>query len=93
MKLAALLTVFLLALSSPSQAPTAAEKNAPSRITIPTKQEPGERMIVTGVVFDADEKTPLAGASVYVYHTDANGLYTPGAAPRTSQCGSKPKRL
>jgi protocatechuate 3,4-dioxygenase, beta subunit len=34
-------------------------------------------LIVTGQVFGPDGKTPLAGASVYVYHTDAKGLYTP----------------
>ena len=52
--------------------------DAPSRITIATANEPGERLIVTGRVFGEDGKTPLAGATVYVYHTDAKGLYTPG---------------
>lgn len=74
------LIVLLLALtlSVCAQAPTVAEKNAPSKITITAKEEPGERLTVSGVVFGADGKTPLAGASVYVYHTDAAGLYTPG---------------
>ena len=74
-----LLAASLLSFLATGQAPTVAEKNAPSKITIATKEEPGERIIVTGVVFGADGKTPLAGASVYVYHTDAQGLYTPGA--------------
>ncbi len=78
MKTLVLLTVFLLSFLTAPQAPTVAEKNAPSKIMIATKEEPGERLIVTGVVFDTDGKTPLAGASVYVYHTDAEGLYTPG---------------
>jgi protocatechuate 3,4-dioxygenase beta subunit len=60
-----------------AQAPQIAEKNAPSKITIAAKEEPGARLIVTGQVFGPDGKTPLAGASVYVYHTDAKGLYTP----------------
>lgn len=59
------------------QAPQTADKNAPSKIIIASKDEPGERLIVSGKVFGPDGKTPLAGASVYVYHTDAKGLYTP----------------
>ena len=31
-------------------------------------------MIVTGQV--TDEAKPLAGVSIYVFHTDAKGLYT-----------------
>lgn len=78
MKLSGLLLTCLLSLTVCAQAPQVAEKNAPSKITIASKQEPGERLIVTGVVFGADGKTPLANASVYVYHTDATGVYTPG---------------
>jgi protocatechuate 3,4-dioxygenase beta subunit len=29
-------------------------------------------------VFGTDGVTPIRGASVYVYHTDVNGYYTPG---------------
>lgn len=79
MKLIALVTIFLLSCIATPQAPTVAEKNAPSKITITTKEEPGEQMTVSGIVYGADGKTPLANASVYVYHTDAKGLYTPGA--------------
>jgi protocatechuate 3,4-dioxygenase beta subunit len=60
-----------------TQAPQIAEENAPSSITIAAEEEPGERLIVTGRVFSHEGKTPLAGASVYVYHTDAKGLYAP----------------
>ena len=59
------------------QAPTIAEKDAPSKITIAEKQEPGERLIVAGQVFRPDGVTPLPAASVYVYHTDVKGYYTP----------------
>lgn len=79
MKLIALLTICALSFFAAPQAPKMAEPNAPSKTTITTKNEPGERLNVTGVVFGADGKTPLANASVYVYHTDANGRYTPGA--------------
>jgi len=77
MKLIGLLTICLLSFIAATQAPQIAEKDAPSKITIAAKEEPGERLIVTGQLFGSDGKTPLAGASVYVYHTDAKGLYTP----------------
>jgi protocatechuate 3,4-dioxygenase beta subunit len=76
MKLISLLSLVTL-LFVPHQAPQIAEKNAPSKITITSKDEPGERLIVSGKVFGPEGK-PLAGASIYVYHTDAKGLYTPG---------------
>jgi protocatechuate 3,4-dioxygenase beta subunit len=74
--------IFLLALTAcvnpTTQAPTIAQKDAPSKTTVADKQEPGERLIVAGRVFKADGVTPLAAASVYVYHTDQKGYYTPG---------------
>lgn len=79
MNLLAFLFVLALSLFTQPHAPTVAEKNAPSKITITTKEEPGERLTVSGIVFGADGKTPLSNASVYVYHTDATGRYTPGA--------------
>jgi protocatechuate 3,4-dioxygenase beta subunit len=38
--------------------------------------EPGERMIVSGTVYASDGKTPIKGAVVYAYHTDARGYYS-----------------
>jgi protocatechuate 3,4-dioxygenase beta subunit len=38
-------------------------------------KEPGERLIVTGTVTGPDGKTPVHGASVYVFHVDAAGRY------------------
>jgi len=78
MKLITLLMLLSLSFVFSTQAPTVAEKNAPSKITITTKDEPGERLVVSGVVYGSDGKTPLANASVYVFHTDATGVYTPG---------------
>ncbi len=60
------------------QAPQIADKNAPAKVTVVGKEEPGERLIVSGKVVGKDGKT-LSGASIYVYQTDAKGLYTPGA--------------
>lgn len=38
----------------------------------------GERIIVTGTVYKPDGKTPAEGITVYVYQTDANGVYGKG---------------
>ncbi|MBI3006203.1 MAG: hypothetical protein HYY49_12430 [Ignavibacteriales bacterium] len=51
---------------------------SPWKIVIASKDEPGERMIVSGRVIAADGKTPVAGIRVQVYHTDAKGYYNPG---------------
>lgn len=75
-------SIILLALAAwlnpTAQAPTIAEQGAPSRIAIAAKEEPGERLVVAGRVFGPDGVTPLTAASVYVYHTDVKGYYTPG---------------
>ncbi|MEW6212636.1 MAG: hypothetical protein AB1631_30200 [Acidobacteriota bacterium] len=76
MKLMAVLSIMLLSTVCSAQAPRVADKNAPSKIIIAAKDEPGERLTVAGTVFDVDGK-PIEGVSVYVYHTDANGYYTP----------------
>jgi protocatechuate 3,4-dioxygenase beta subunit len=85
MRVASLLAFVVLASAAPSQAPDlipapylspkyVAPQNAPSSIVVAGKGEPGERLIVTGRVTDGTK--PLAGVSIYVFHTDANGLYT-----------------
>src|SRR5215472_5226355 len=42
---------------------------------IAPKGEPGTPLLITGTVYAADGETPVAGAVVYAYHTDVNGLY------------------
>lgn len=79
MKSISILLALTACLNPTAQAPTIAGKDAPSKITIAAKQEPGERLIVAGRVFRPDGVTPLAAASLYVYHTDVKGYYTPGA--------------
>jgi protocatechuate 3,4-dioxygenase beta subunit len=72
-----ILLVFIsIALQVAARTSTEPKKHSLPTIVIATTEESGEPLIVTGVVFDHDGKTPLAGASVYVYHTDAKGLYT-----------------
>lgn len=40
------------------------------------KNEPGEPMIIEGVIYKKDGKTPAPGVILYVYHTDAKGYYS-----------------
>ena len=51
------------------------ESTSRSEAVIAGPDEPGERMEVRGTVFEPDGATPAANIVVYVYHTDASGLY------------------
>jgi protocatechuate 3,4-dioxygenase beta subunit len=66
-----------------------APADAPARITIADSTEPGTRLIVSGRVLGAGGQ-PVAGASIYAYHTDATGVYLPGM---TGAGGSDRPRL
>lgn len=44
-------------------------------MTIAGPEEPGDRMVLRGRVFEGDGVTPAAGVLVYAYHTDATGVY------------------
>lgn len=78
MKFATVLLIGLSVVLCSAQAPQIADRNAPSSIIIASKEEPGERLIVTGTVFDEQGK-PIEGVSVYVCHTDVGGYYTLGS--------------
>ncbi|MEP7272425.1 MAG: protocatechuate 3,4-dioxygenase [Acidobacteriota bacterium] len=78
MKLACLLIVLSLSGNAAAQAPQVAERTATARASVVAKDEPGEKLVVKGTVYAKDGMTPLVGTSVYVYQTDAKGLYTPG---------------
>jgi protocatechuate 3,4-dioxygenase beta subunit len=54
-----------------------AQAEAAYSIRVAPEAEPGEPLLVQGTVVDADG-APLAGATVYVYHTDVHGDYGPG---------------
>jgi len=49
----------------------------PSTVAISRKGQP---LVVTGVVYAEDCRTPLAGASVYAWQTAADGRYGPSGA-------------
>ncbi len=58
-------------------------------VRIADPAEPGERMVVSGRVLGADGETPVAGATVFVFHTDAAGYYSPGGMDESNArlCG------
>jgi len=71
-----LLRVVALALAAchgPTPAPIG---SGPASVTIAGPDEPGRRLVLTGRILDAGGRTPLAGARLDVYHTDAGGFYT-----------------
>lgn len=45
--------------------------------TIAGPGEPGERLTISGTIYQKDGKTPAAGIILYLYHTDAEGNYSP----------------
>ena len=87
MRVATFIVSIVLAAAAGAQAPSlipppyllpkyAAPLDAPSNIVVAGADEPGERLVVTGRVIDGT--TFVVGASVYVFHTDADGVYAPG---------------
>ncbi|HYK01892.1 MAG TPA: intradiol ring-cleavage dioxygenase [Thermoanaerobaculia bacterium] len=46
-----------------------------STVSLAPASEPGERMVITGTIFRRDGKTPAKNALLYVYHTNAQGVY------------------
>lgn len=52
-----------------------APKNVSWRTIIPPKNEPGEKLIISGTVYFPDGKTSAKDVIVYVYHTNNEGIY------------------
>lgn len=65
--------------------------NVSSETTIAPATEPGERMEISGVVFQHDGKTPARNVLLYLWHTDMTGHYVP--APEQSGHARRHGRL
>jgi protocatechuate 3,4-dioxygenase, beta subunit len=52
--------------------------NLKAEITIANPDEPGERLTISGTIYQKDGRTPAQGIILYLYHTDAEGNYSPG---------------
>ncbi|MBC8045636.1 MAG: intradiol ring-cleavage dioxygenase [Fimbriimonadaceae bacterium] len=45
------------------------------KTTIAPHDEPGERITISGIVYRSDKKTPAEDVIIYVYNTNAKGIY------------------
>lgn len=52
-----------------------APDNLDASVTIAGEDEPGERLLIRGVVYEPDGETPADGVILYLYHTNADGIY------------------
>lgn len=43
--------------------------------TLPDFNDSGERIVISGIVYQANGKTPAKDVVLYVYHTDQKGIY------------------
>lgn len=71
-----LATNLSLAACSRSAVADRAGEPASWSIKIVPDSEPGEPLIVSGTIYSPDGKQPLEGITLYVYQTDAGGVYT-----------------
>jgi protocatechuate 3,4-dioxygenase beta subunit len=59
-------------------------KQLSSRARIAPESEPGQPFVIHGRAVAEDGTTPVAGAVIFAYHTDREGLYDhPGAPPHS----------
>ncbi|HJU57000.1 MAG TPA: hypothetical protein VJ715_20610 [Pyrinomonadaceae bacterium] len=59
-----------------AEEPDGKPANPPWQIKMVSDNEPGEPLIVSGTIYAADGVKPVEGITLYVYHTDARGLYS-----------------
>ena len=51
-------------------------ENVPAKTTIVSDKEPGQALIVSGTIYAPDGRKPMEGITLYVYQTDASGVYS-----------------
>ena len=68
-------------------APEAPKSGLTSIATIAAPDEPGERLVLEGIVFASDGVTPVRGVLVYAYNTNAAGIYP----TRGNETGNGPR--
>ena len=44
--------------------------------TLPGFNKPGPKMMISGIIYQADGKTPAKNVVLYIYHTDQDGNYS-----------------
>ena len=47
-----------------------------STMTIAQRDEPGDKLVITGTIYKADGRTPYPHVILYAYHTDSKGYYS-----------------
>jgi protocatechuate 3,4-dioxygenase beta subunit len=55
-----------------------APKNVSWQTVLSKDSDKGEKMLISGTVFEADGKTPAPNVLIYLYHTDIEGYYGRG---------------
>ena len=51
-------------------------ENVPAKTTIVSDKEPGQPLIVSGTIYAPDGRKPMEAITLYVYQTDATGVYS-----------------
>ena len=46
------------------------------KLVMASEKEPGEPLVISGIIYTPDGRTPLEGINLWVYHTDATGHYS-----------------
>lgn len=79
---AAVVLPFVALSCNPNVVAERVEKGGPGitwKSVIVSDKEPGEPLIISGRIFAPDGQTPLEGITLFVYQTDATGVYSPNA--------------
>ncbi|TAK62022.1 MAG: hypothetical protein EPO24_05290 [Bacteroidetes bacterium] len=76
------ITLFVIATALGQTPPE--KKTLSWKTRLVSEREPGEPLIVSGTIYQSDGKTPIPNALLYVYHTDATGVYAPKGSAQDS---------